>query len=108
VTFFGEARDEDHERMMRRRCMNVLAHETGHIFGLAHCVYFACLMNGSNHLAETDRRPFHPCPVCLRKLHYAVGFDVLARYRQLEHVYETSGFDEERRWTRERMVDIIG
>ncbi|MDF2695409.1 MAG: hypothetical protein K0S65_3792 [Labilithrix sp.] len=50
-TFFGAPREKGHERAMRRRCINVLAHETSHMFGLAHCVFFACLMNGSNHLA---------------------------------------------------------
>jgi archaemetzincin len=33
--------------------MKVLTHETGHLFGLAHCVYFHCVMNGSNHLQKT-------------------------------------------------------
>jgi archaemetzincin len=105
-TFFGAPREKGHERAMRRRCINVLAHETSHMFGLAHCVFFACLMNGSNHLAETDRRPFHACPVCLRKLHHAIGFDVVARYRALEAVYADGGFDDERRWTQERIAGI--
>jgi archaemetzincin len=67
----GAPRGADHEGAMRRRCMNVLVHEMAHLFGLAHCIYFSCVMNGSNHLEETDRRPQHPCPVCLRKLHHA-------------------------------------
>jgi hypothetical protein len=32
------------------------------------CTAYACLMNGSNHQEEKDRRPMHLCPVCLRKL----------------------------------------
>jgi archaemetzincin len=63
-------------------------------------------MNGSNHLAETDRRPFHVCPICLRKLDYAIGFDVAARYRELERLYGESGFVDERRWTHERILEI--
>jgi len=62
--FYGEARDRDYETLLLRRSCKVLAHETGHMFGLAHCIYFNCLMNGSNHLAESDRRPLHLCPVC--------------------------------------------
>ncbi len=105
-TFFGEPRRADHDRTLRRRCMNVLAHETGHMFGLAHCVYFACVMNGSNHLEETDRRPSHACPVCMRKLHYAIGFDVRERYVALERIYGEATFEEERRWTRDRLAEI--
>jgi bacterioferritin len=37
---------------LRRSC-KVLAHEIGHMFGLSHCVFFHCLMNGSNSLAES-------------------------------------------------------
>ena len=35
---------------LRRSC-KVLAHEACHMFGIEHCVWFRCLMNGSNHLA---------------------------------------------------------
>lgn len=107
-SFFGAPRRDDDDRAMRRRCMNVLAHETGHMFGLAHCVYFACVMNGSNHLAETDRRPFHACPVCLRKLAYAIGFDPASRYRALARVYADAGEGDEQRWTEERIAEIAG
>ncbi len=48
--------------LLRRSC-KVLAHETAHLFGIAHCVFYSCLMNGSNHLAEADARPLHLCPV---------------------------------------------
>ena len=81
--FFGEDRGKDYQKLVLRRSMKVLTHETGHIFGLAHCIYFSCLMNGSNHLQESDRRPLHLCPVCLRKLQFSVGFDVVKRYQAL-------------------------
>lgn len=32
------------------------------------CIWYRCLMNGSNHLGEADARPLHLCPVDLRKL----------------------------------------
>ncbi len=78
--------------------MKVLTHETGHMFGLAHCVHFSCVMNGSNHLQESDRRPLHLCPVCLRKLQFSVGFDVVNRYRDLARFDEQAGFADEARW----------
>jgi archaemetzincin len=55
-------------RLCLRRTLMTATHETGHMLTLKHCTAFTCLMNGSNHQEERDRRPLHPCPVCLRKL----------------------------------------
>lgn len=55
-------------RLFLRRCCMVLCHEATHLFGIKHCVFAACLMNGSNHLQEADRRPFDLCPVDMAKL----------------------------------------
>jgi archaemetzincin len=91
-------RTADYETLLLRRSCKVLAHETCHMFGLAHCTFFNCLMNGSNHLAESDRRPLHLCPVCLRKLQWSIGFDVLERYQALERVARANGFADEADW----------
>lgn len=32
-----------------------------------------CVVNGANNLRESDAQPLHLCPVCLRKLHFAVA-----------------------------------
>jgi hypothetical protein len=37
------------------------------LISLEHCIFFRCIMNGSNHLDESDARPMFFCPVCLRK-----------------------------------------
>ncbi len=84
----------------------MLTHETGHIFGLAHCVHFACVMNGYNHLQESDRRPLHLCPVCLRKLQFSVGFDIAKRYQDLATFDRESGFADEARWLTRRLAEI--
>jgi archaemetzincin len=68
-----------------------MTHELGHMFGIAHCTAYRCLMNGSNSLKETDAAPMHLCPVCLRKLHASVGFSPAARYASLESFYRTHG-----------------
>ncbi|XP_005350705.1 archaemetzincin-2 isoform X1 [Microtus ochrogaster] len=65
------------------RSCKTLTHEIGHIFGLRHCQWLACLMQGSNHLEESDRRPLNLCPICLRKLQCAIGFSIVERYRAL-------------------------
>jgi archaemetzincin len=106
-SFYGEA---DHypapEQWVLRRSLKVMAHEIGHMFGMEHCTFYECVMNGSNHLEETDRRPAHLCPVCLRKLHYAVGFDPARRYRDLERVFRASKLGPEADWVRARAEAI--
>jgi len=72
--FFRQPRDANYRALLLRRSAKVLAHETAHMFGLRHCIYFHCVMNGSNHLEESDARPMHLCPVCLRKLQFSIGF----------------------------------
>ncbi len=91
--------------LLRRTC-KVLAHETCHMFGIRHCVFFNCLMNGSNHLAESDRRPLHLCPVDLRKLQLALGFDIVERYRGLMRFWREAGVDEEADWIARRLAFI--
>ena len=93
------------ELMLRRSC-KVLAHETSHMFGIAHCIWFRCVVNGSNHLAETDARPMHLCPVDLRKLQRAVGFDVVERYRRLHAFCAGAGFQDEAKWLEEQLSAI--
>lgn len=48
--------------------LGTATHETGHILGMLHCVYYECNMNGSNHLNEAREAPLPLCPICLRKL----------------------------------------
>uniref|UniRef100_A0A8C8ZSI3 Archaemetzincin-2 n=1 Tax=Prolemur simus TaxID=1328070 RepID=A0A8C8ZSI3_PROSS len=68
--------------LLLRSC-KTLTHEIGHIFGLRHCQWLTCLMQGSNHLEEADRRPLNLCPICLRKLQCAIGFSIVERYKAL-------------------------
>jgi len=71
--------------------------------GIQHCIYFNCLMNGSNHLEESDRRPLHLCPVDLRKLHYSIGFDINQRYRSRLEFAKAVHFDDEVQWLERRL-----
>lgn len=53
------------------------------MFGMKHCIYFNCIMNGSNTLDESDTKPLEPCPVCMRKLLTAVRFNPFERYEHM-------------------------
>jgi len=101
----GEAGPAAASLLLRRAC-KVLAHETAHLLGIAHCVFYSCLMNGSNHLAESDARPLHLCPVDLRKLQHSIGFDVAARYRRLRTFAGDAGFTDEARWLTAQLLHI--
>jgi len=104
--FYGEARAKDYDKILLFRSCKVLAHETGHMFGMYHCIYYQCCMNGSNHLKESDSRPIHLCPVCLRKLYYSIGFDINSRYRELSRFYKKTGFKNMAQWIDNRLVKI--
>ena len=102
--FWGEPAG-DPTLVLRRSC-KVLAHETAHAFGILHCTAAMCLMNGSNHLEESDSRPLHLCPEDLRKLEWSVGFDVLERYRRLAALYRELGFTDEAAWIERRLAHV--
>lgn len=105
--FFGRERSDDFDALMLRRSGKTLVHEIAHIFGLGHCIYFRCVENGVNHEAEGDSRPHHLCPICLRKLRYATGADLEARYRDLAYFFsQHTGWDEEEAWVRRQLAKL--
>jgi archaemetzincin len=89
--------DTDGRRAMRQLCAirtaQTAAHETGHMFGMRHCIAYECGMNGSNHAGERDRQPFEFCPECQPKLWWTLRLDPLARSRKLEEVARRHGFE---------------
>lgn len=107
-TFFGQARPDHFPQLFLRRSLQILAHETAHMYSLKHCIHYHCAMNGSNNLAESDAQPLHLCPVCLRKLHYAGGFEVEQRYAGLHEYYKKVGLEGEADWIRARHAWILG
>jgi len=91
------------------RSASVMAHEIGHMFGLRHCIYFNCIMNGSNNLEENDRKPIFMCPVCIRKLQYNIKFEMVDRYHALADICsEFQGkFNEAAKWYKNVEKDIL-
>ena len=78
-------------------------HEIGHMFGLHHCPFYECLMNGSNHREETDRTPMWLCPICLRKLSWSLNLDPVERYKRLKDTSEELGFEKESQFFRKSL-----
>ncbi len=106
--FFGRKRGNDYEKIFLERSLKVLTHETGHMFYIYHCVFYKCLMNGSNSLAETDMAPLFLCPSCLRKFHHAVKFDPAVRYKTMIEFLIKNGLNERADWLKKRIEYISG
>jgi len=104
ATFWGKQESPAAHRLALRRSLQTLVHETGHMFGVHHCQTYECVMNGSNHLAESDARPIHLCPECLKKFRWNLGFDVIERYEALRTFYATHGLTDEAAWVAKRLV----
>lgn len=77
------------------RTMKTATHETGHMFSMYHCTLYECNMCGSNHRAESDRRPIALCPECAAKLWWITGADPPARYRSLAEFCREQGLKTE-------------
>ena len=73
-------------RICAVRTTMTATHETGHMFGIRHCIAYECGMNGSNHSEERDRQPLEFCPECQPKLWWTCGLDPLERSRALAAV----------------------
>jgi len=102
-SFYGEAEDKDTPQLVLKRAAKVLSHETGHMFGIRHCIHYQCNMNGVNHLQEADDTPMHLCPVCVRKLHWGLRGTPAERYRGLEKFYRDQNLAAEADWVAARL-----
>lgn len=66
-----------------RRTIKIAAHETGHMFSMRHCTTHECVMSGTNHIGETDRRPIDACPECMAKICWLSDIPAAKRYEKL-------------------------
>ena len=87
---YGDPETEE----FRRRIFKVAIHETGHMFGIRHCVAFECLMNYVNSRLELDNAPMWFCPECVQKVAYARDLDLPAYLAELAEFAEAHGLDE--------------
>uniref|UniRef100_A0A6I8NNW3 Archaelysin family metallopeptidase 1 n=1 Tax=Ornithorhynchus anatinus TaxID=9258 RepID=A0A6I8NNW3_ORNAN len=71
------------------QCCKVTCHEICHLIGLGNCRWLRCVMQGALSTDEALLRPLELCPICLRKLQYAVGFKLIERYKKLYEWIQT-------------------
>ena len=102
--------ESDIEMLVCKKAAFTMIHETGHLFGIKHCIYYNCLMNGHNHSLEKSVHFY--CPVCLRKLSWNLKFNVkegyslmLEGYLDLSIKYNNkTDFNEEIEWLKKRIT----
>ena len=95
-------------RLCLSRSLGTAAHETGHVLGMDHCIEHECSMNGCNHLEESDRKPLHLCPPCLRKLCWNLQVDLIPYLGRLERFVNGHGFPDEAAWYRRAVALLDG
>ncbi|KAJ5124394.1 peptidase M54 [Penicillium bovifimosum] len=95
------------------RVCRTASHELGHCFGISHCVYYACSMQGTASICEDARQPPYLCPVDLAKVLSATSTTASERYRALLAFCERSShgdthlFGPFAAWIRCRL-DLVG
>ncbi len=99
INRFGNPADSD-EAFLKclQRTVKLATHETGHMFSMKHCALFACNMQGSNHLEESDRQPLGLCPQCHAKLLFATGCRPAKRFKDLAKFCHDNGMKEEAKY----------
>ncbi|MFC5874298.1 archaemetzincin [Chryseobacterium arachidis] len=77
------------------RLLKVGSHEIGHMFGISHCLNANCVMNGSNHLSETDYHFARACSLCQQKLNSSLHYDNKKRLNELKNFFEKHHLNSE-------------
>ena len=94
-------------RLCLLRTLKTATHETGHMFSMQHCTAYECNMCGSNHRAESDRRPLALCPECAAKVCWATRSEPIPRYRKLLAFAREQGL-KEAAGTYEKSIKALG
>jgi len=88
---------ENHTKCLMRLAKTA-THELTHMFSVKHCIVYRCLMNGSNSLPESDRKPLWLCPDCLLKLSWCTGYSITERFDNLIRLDSVNQFTATRQF----------
>ncbi|HKP70935.1 MAG TPA: archaemetzincin [Pyrinomonadaceae bacterium] len=94
------------KELLLARTLKIAMHETGHMFSMTHCTKYECLMSGTNHLAETDRRPLDTCPECSAKIAWAMKYPLFDRYKRLAEFWGRQGKRSEQKLMHDKAESI--
>lgn len=81
-----------------KRTIGTAIHETGHIFGIQHCIAYECIMAGCNNQQESDRRDLYYCPSCLQKLVWNTGVKPAERFKRMIKLCEKLELAKEKKF----------
>ncbi len=80
---FNKKTNGDTSNIALLRLIKTSSHEIGHMFGLHHCIFATCVMNGSNTLSELDATSIRLCSLCQRKLCSSIQYNSEKRLLEL-------------------------
>lgn len=95
------SRDAASYKLCLERTLGTAAHETSHILSMPHCKKYECSLNGSNSHEESDGKPLHLCPVCLRKLCWNLQVDPVTYLGKQEEFCRKYEFKNDAEWYRQ-------
>ncbi|KAK0912814.1 hypothetical protein LTR02_002665 [Friedmanniomyces endolithicus] len=105
----SHSRDQLRVLWLGRVCKTAM-HELGHCFGIDHCTYYACIMQGTAGLSEDARQPPYVCPVDTAKLLTATGANEVEWLRALLEFCDRFGedalFSSFAAWLRVRTAEV--
>lgn len=92
------------------RVCRTASHELGHCFGMDHCVFYACVMQGTASVVEDCRQPPYLCPIDMAKVNQATGLGEKERYQALsifcERYQTTALFAAFQAWIQKRQAFV--
>ena len=91
VVSFKRYTDPKKKYIVLKDALSVVVHEIGHLFDLTHCTTFKCVMNGSNNLVDFRSHPLSLCPICSKKMSYALS-DPAIHVNFYQHCLDLSEF----------------